>query len=713
MIKVNVLLKRKFSLAIVTFVFGIIFLSSVVDAAPPSGSGVLRGKIPTECYANALSSYSPITDGNDNTYRQYIPSNYCTWTLTDATDVDGYYLVSNGNAFLITFINENGTTVGTASGITNAHNNPSTVYKSVGPFFGVKKIILKNTNNSSSLDVYEFDVRFKAVSIPPPVPTGLTATSGHAQVLLTWNNVDSADGYNLYRNGVKINTSLLKTESYKDEGLPFNTSYSYQITSVNADGRESLKSSEVIGTSIDTRPPIAQPTINLINATHKSIELSWDAGNPPYKVSISGGDPIVTNDNFYTFNGLDEDKAYTVSMQYTDIYDRLVKVQQSFSTKKIPPLASLEIEFVSSDHKSITVKWQSANPPYLITIDKGLPIFTDANEYTFIGLQHSRSYQINLAYTDPYDRVVQAEAIFSTKDLPPIAVPTFDLIRATFNTLEVRWTSGNAPYTVSVNDGISETATINVHKFTNLSPDTIYTVKLIYTDVYGRLVTATATFRTSPLPPPIAPKITYLNLTHDSVRLIWSLQTGYTFRVLKDGQVIASTGSVFYQVNDLTPETTYSFQVVGIDMYDQEAFSNVLSITTIRAPPPKPPPDPPQPPPKVSDSLNPDLNDANDHLVQGAKDSKISVMEIIGIIILILILVFGTLWLIRIWKKKLTKSAVNSASSRSVPTGIRPTQRAVYHKSPSHTWAKKSNGQRSPKRRYSHEHFQKSKKRYC
>jgi len=84
----------------------------------------------------------------------------------------------------------------------------------------------------------------------PPVPTGLTATAGNAQVTLNWAASTGAVSYNLYRatrSGGEGATPVVKgiaNTTYTDTRLKNGTTYYYQATAVNAAG-ESAKSVEV------------------------------------------------------------------------------------------------------------------------------------------------------------------------------------------------------------------------------------------------------------------------------------------------------------------------------------------------------------------------------------------------------------------------------------------------------------------------------------
>jgi hypothetical protein len=82
-----------------------------------------------------------------------------------------------------------------------------------------------------------------------PAPGGLTMTGATGtSVSLQWSAVSGAAGYNVYRNGSKVNSGIVTATSYTDSGLAASTTYSYQVSST-ASGRESALSASVSATT--------------------------------------------------------------------------------------------------------------------------------------------------------------------------------------------------------------------------------------------------------------------------------------------------------------------------------------------------------------------------------------------------------------------------------------------------------------------------------
>jgi hypothetical protein len=75
-------------------------------------------------------------------------------------------------------------------------------------------------------------------------PTGLSATPGNAQAQLSWSAATGASGYNVYRDGAKVNSAPITSTNHLDTGLTNGVTYSYQVTAV-VNGRESAKSPAV------------------------------------------------------------------------------------------------------------------------------------------------------------------------------------------------------------------------------------------------------------------------------------------------------------------------------------------------------------------------------------------------------------------------------------------------------------------------------------
>lgn len=83
-----------------------------------------------------------------------------------------------------------------------------------------------------------------------PAPTGLgTSGATASSMVLAWGGVNGASGYNLYRNGSKVNATLINGTAFTDTGLAPATTYTWTVTAVDANGVESTASAPATGTT--------------------------------------------------------------------------------------------------------------------------------------------------------------------------------------------------------------------------------------------------------------------------------------------------------------------------------------------------------------------------------------------------------------------------------------------------------------------------------
>ncbi|MFC5475800.1 PHB depolymerase family esterase [Paraherbaspirillum soli] len=81
-------------------------------------------------------------------------------------------------------------------------------------------------------------------------PTGLAvAAASSSSISLSWNSVNGASGYNVYRNGARVTAPALASTTYTDTGLSAATSYSYQASAIDSAALESALSAAVSGTT--------------------------------------------------------------------------------------------------------------------------------------------------------------------------------------------------------------------------------------------------------------------------------------------------------------------------------------------------------------------------------------------------------------------------------------------------------------------------------
>ena len=131
----------------------------------------------------------------------------------------------------------------------------------------------------------------------PPVPAGLAAAAGNAQVALSWNASAGATSYNVKRatssGGPYTVIASPGVTSFMDASVTNGTPYFYVVSAVNSAG-ESANSSQVSATPAAPVVAPAAPTGLAATAGNAQVALSWNAstGATSYNVkraTTSGG----------------------------------------------------------------------------------------------------------------------------------------------------------------------------------------------------------------------------------------------------------------------------------------------------------------------------------------------------------------------------------------------------------------------------------------
>ncbi|MCL2040786.1 MAG: T9SS type A sorting domain-containing protein [Bacteroidales bacterium] len=203
-----------------------------------------------------------------------------------------------------------------------------------------------------------------------PMPQNMTAT----QVAKDDNHVDIAwtapvdtnpDGYNIYRDNVKINTSLVTTTTYQDEAPEYGKTYTYGVTAV-IDGSEGYKAQATVLIDITVPEPI-NVTVKQVRGMKMLVSWEMPTGfNYPAKYYIyrqgslqNSGDP--TPETTYENTG-------TTYREYCFEVEPIVnEVKGAKSTNvcvtliNVPAPNSLKAEQVSSASKEVLLTWSGSS----------------------------------------------------------------------------------------------------------------------------------------------------------------------------------------------------------------------------------------------------------------------------------------------------------------------------------------------------------------
>ncbi|MEH7306775.1 family 16 glycoside hydrolase [Neobacillus drentensis] len=177
--------------------------------------------------------------------------------------------------------------------------------------------------------VYVDDVQVTAITATGiAAPAGFTATGASTTARLSWDAVDGASGYNLYRASnaagpYDLVQTNVKGTTVTDKGLDSSSTYNYKIAAIGQDGQSDLSESIKCTTS----DAVSNTSILSVSGiTDTAATLSWDAVNGAsgyniYKSSTSGsGYSLVYSGKETTFTDptLVTGKTYYYAMTFVD-----------------------------------------------------------------------------------------------------------------------------------------------------------------------------------------------------------------------------------------------------------------------------------------------------------------------------------------------------------------------------------------------------------
>jgi len=145
---------------------------------------------------------------------------------------------------------------------------------------------------SSSCSIAQFLVG-SAPAVQPPANLSVSATTSNS-VSLSWSAAGGASGYNVYRNGARLNASPVSATSFTDSRLAASTTFSYQVSSTGDSGESSLSGA----VSATTKSSWTCTATSASNYAHVQAGRAHDSGG--YALANGSNQNMGLDNTFYT-----------------------------------------------------------------------------------------------------------------------------------------------------------------------------------------------------------------------------------------------------------------------------------------------------------------------------------------------------------------------------------------------------------------------------
>ena len=276
----------------------------------------------------------------------------------------------------------------------------------ISPYSNVRRVTF-DTTSSKTATILALNFFGNNSASAPDVPKNFDGVPGVGKIDFSWlpNPESNIAGYNLYKDGIKVNSSYIVGTKYSLTGLPPDTSNSYQLTAVNARDLESDKTSAI---RLSAQSPVKSPVLSVENLTDKSLRLAWEStgDSSSYKVYKDGVLSSQTSSLFFDFGSLDPNTSYSFRVDSIDRYGRSSTGSLTFKTKNIQ-LSVPTFTFSNVTSSSFDISWKDdpASSGYKVYLDGVEMTPVTGNAHSFSGLTASTVYGVKLvAYNDDADK---------------------------------------------------------------------------------------------------------------------------------------------------------------------------------------------------------------------------------------------------------------------------------------------------------------------
>jgi chitodextrinase len=429
---------------------------------------------------------------------------------------------------------------------------------------------------------------------------------------LTWSaatdNVGVA-GYRVYRDGALVASSAGTSASLS--GLSPSTLYSFTVAALDAAGNASAQSAPLPVTTPDTTAPSTPTGLSVSALTQTFLTLTWspatdNVGVSRYEVYRDGALVSSTAGSSVSLSGLSPSTLYSFTVAALDAAGNAsaqsAPLPVTTPADTTAPSTPTGLAASALSQTSLTVTWSAATDNvgvagYRVYRDAALVASPAGTSVSLTGLSPSTLYSFTVAALDAAGNASAQSAALAVTTLADTTAPSTptDLTASalTQSSLTLTWSAatddlGVAGYRVYRDATLVASTAGTSTSLNGLAPSTLYTFTVAALDAAGN-----ASAQSAPLPvttpdttaPSTPTDLTASGLTATSLTLTWSAATDNvgvaSYRVYRDGALVASPAGSSVSLSGLSPSTLYSFTVAALDAAgNASAQSAPLPVTT-------------------------------------------------------------------------------------------------------------------------------------
>ncbi|NQX48220.1 fibronectin type III domain-containing protein [Paenibacillus tritici] len=275
---------------------------------------------------------------------------------------------------------------------------------------------------------------------PPESPTKIAAVQDIHTVIVKWDEMERASGYEIEVDGLIIDNK--KLTSYTHEGLAALSGHTYRIRAVNIGGKSAWSSP----LDVTTHPEIPDvPTNIMTTADERQITASWRTvpHTDSYDIEMDNGAVTNVTENIFVHDQLPADSRHTYRIRANNISGHsewskpiiMTTMPAGMNTESLTNVVAVVT------NKSITLSWDTVatDARYEIEVDGKLLDNAADTIYNHVGLraEEYHLYKIRVKQANERGDWVAVLALSTLPNLPdsPSKIEGF----AQNSSIELRW----------------------------------------------------------------------------------------------------------------------------------------------------------------------------------------------------------------------------------------------------------------------------------
>ena len=273
--------------------------------------------------------------------------------------------------------------------------------------------VIQSTKHSSTYsydDPYYFNVMASS-TVDLPMVENLAATAiSSSKISLEWNAVNTANSYNVYRNGQKVAT--VTEPSFTDSRLSYETQYCYNVTTITIYG-ESDFSEDACATTLEPTEATTPTNLTAEAVSESEIVLIWDYVEEAASYNVYQGTELIASEltsTMYTVSGLNAETEYCFSVTAVNKLGESDKSESACATTledsgdepiepEVPTLAAPVVTAEATSDSTIVLTWEAVENAIRYNIYSGeetVKLAVTATTYTVSDLDANTQYCFNV-----------------------------------------------------------------------------------------------------------------------------------------------------------------------------------------------------------------------------------------------------------------------------------------------------------------------------